>query len=98
MNSEQTIAVLRAHGEELRARGVTRLALFGSVLRCDDGPDSDVDVLVDVDSERDFSLVDLASLRLRLCELLGREVDVVQRDHLKPLLRDAILREARDVL
>lgn len=96
--SDSTILTLKKHADELRARGVAHLALFGSSLRGDARPDSDVDLLVDFDRSRDLSLVDYAELRLRLCELLGREVDLVQRSHLKPFLRDAILSEARAVL
>ena len=60
--------------------------------------DSDVDLLVDFDRSRNLSLVDYAEIRLRLCDLLGRDVDLVQRSRLKPFLRDAILSEARVVL
>lgn len=95
---DATIRTLQAHEAELRARGVRRLALFGSISRGDARPDSDVDLLVDFDRGRDLSLVDYAEIRLRLCELLGRDVDLVQRGRLKPFLRDAILSEARDVL
>ena len=98
MDCHETSAILRPHEEELRARGVKRLALFGSNLRGDDHPGSDVDLLVDFDAGRQLSLIDIAELRLRLCDLLGRDVDLVMRDHLKPFLRDAILAEARDVL
>jgi hypothetical protein len=70
------------------------LALFGSVARGTARPNSDVDILVVVDDRRKFSLLDFASLRLRLCDLLGRDVELVERDHLKPFLRDDILAEA----
>ena len=82
---DQTIKTLQAHADELRAMGVMRLALFGSNLRGDARPDSDIDLLVDFDAERHPSLVDFAELR-------------VQRSHLKPFLRSAILDEARDIL
>jgi uncharacterized protein len=96
IDRDATIRTLQAHAEELHARGVAHLALFGSTLREEAGPASDVDLLVDLD--RDLSLIDYAELRLRLCDLLGRDVDLVQRSHLKPFLRDAILSEARAVL
>lgn len=98
MNRHDASAILRSHEGELRARGVTRLALFGSCLRGDDGPDSDIDLLVDFDKNRDLSLFDFSALQLWLSDLLGRNVDLVQRDQLKPLLRDSIVAEARDVL
>ena len=98
MSRDETIAVLRAHAHELRSWGIIRLALFGSNLRGDEHPDSDVDLLVDLDKRRELSLIDIAELRLRLSDILGRQVDLVQRDLLKTHLRDAIVTEARDVL
>ena len=98
MRSDKAIAILRAHADELRGRGVTRLALFGSCLRGDAREDSDIDLLVDLDPAHELSLIDFADLRLRLSDLLGRDVDLVLRDKLKTHLRDAILAEARDVV
>lgn len=98
MQGDEVIAILRAHADELRARGVIRLALFGSCLRDDAHEESDIDVLVDLDPGRELSLIDFADLRLRMNELLGHEVDLVLRDKLKPYLRGEILAEARDVL
>jgi uncharacterized protein len=98
MLSDKAIAILRDHADELRALGVIRLALFGSCLRGDARDDSDIDLLIDLDPDHELSLIDFADLRLRLSDLLGREVDLVQRDKLKPHLRDAILAEARDVV
>lgn len=98
MQRDQAIAILKANAGELRARGVARLALFGSTLRGDARDDSDVDILVDLAPESELSLIDFADLRLRLSDLLGRNVDLVLRHKLKPYLREAILAEARDVL
>ena len=98
MDRKQTAAVLHANAEEIRALGVKRLALFGSQLRGDARADSDIDLLVDFDREHALSLIDVAKLRLRLSDLLGHPVDLVQRDHLKTHLRDAILAEAQDIL
>lgn len=98
MHGDTVISILRAHADELRARGVTRLALFGSLLQGDAGEHSDIDLLVDLDPEHQLSLIDYADLRLHLSDILGREVDLVLRDKLKPFLRDAILSEARDVM
>ena len=97
MNRDEAVTIVRAHQAELRARGVTRLAIFGSTARGQARPDSDVDVLVDMDDTRKISLFDLAGLRLYLCDILDREVEVAQRKALKPLLRDNILAEAIEV-
>ncbi len=97
MNRDEAAKVVRAHEAELRARGVTRLAIFGSTARGQARPDSDVDVLVDIDDKRKISLFDLAGLRLYLCDILGQEVEVARRKALKPFLRDNILAEAIEI-
>jgi predicted nucleotidyltransferase len=58
---------------------VTELALFGSALRDDFGPESDVDLLVTFDPDAPWSLFDLVEMKLDLEELFGREVDVMTR-------------------
>ncbi|MBU0508329.1 nucleotidyltransferase domain-containing protein [bacterium] len=58
---------------------ITELSLFGSVLRDDFGPDSDVDVLVTFDSNADVSLWDVLDAEEELKQMLGREVDLVLR-------------------
>lgn len=97
MMRDDAIRIVKSHEDELRRRGVLSLALFGSIVRGEARPDSDVDVMVVIDDGRKFSLVDLAGLRLYLCDVLGRDVDIVERDYLKPFLRDGILAEAVEV-
>jgi uncharacterized protein len=75
----------------MRRRGVVRAGIFGSVARGEAGEESDVDFLVELEKGR--SLVDLAGLRLDLCDLLGRDVDVATPNSLHPKLRERILRE-----
>ncbi len=88
---ERIVTALKAHEPWLRARGVIALALFGSVARGAAGRDSDVDILVEIDPDRPFSLVDLASLKHELSDLLDRPADVTIMSDLRPFLRDAIL-------
>lgn len=57
---------------------ITELALFGSVLRDDFRPDSDVDVLVTFAPDAAVSLLDLVELQHQLATLVGREVDVIE--------------------
>jgi predicted nucleotidyltransferase len=59
---------------------VTELAAFGSVLRTDFGPDSDVDLLVSFAPDVRWSLFDLVSMQDELQAILGREVDLVERE------------------
>jgi uncharacterized protein len=87
---ERVIRAIRGHEAALRTLGVTRLWLFGSLARGDARPDSDVDVLIDIIPGRKFSLLDLAEVRLALCDLLGREAGVVIREDLRPRFRDTI--------
>ncbi|MBI5711681.1 MAG: nucleotidyltransferase family protein [Candidatus Eisenbacteria bacterium] len=71
---------------------ISELSLFGSVLREDFGPDSDVDVLVEFDAGADVSLTDLIAVQDELALLLGRPVDVVDKRGLRnPFRRHAIL-------
>ena len=58
---------------------ITELALFGSVLRDDFGPESDVDILVSFAQDAKWSLLDLATMEEELEIILGREVDLVER-------------------
>lgn len=58
---------------------ITELALFGSVLRDDFRPDSDIDVLVTFAPDHEWSLFDLVRMQDELQELFGRPVDLVER-------------------
>jgi uncharacterized protein len=87
---ERVLCTIRAHEAELRALGVEKLWLFGSLARGDARPDSDADVLIDIVPGRRFSLLDVAEVRLALCDLLGREAGVVIREDLRPRFRDRI--------
>jgi len=75
----------------LRVHGVVKAGVFGSVARGEEGPESDVDFLVELESGR--TLLDLSGLRLDLMDRLNREVDVVTYRALHPKLRDRILQE-----
>lgn len=81
----------------MRQRGLTSLALFGSVVRGAARPDSDIDLLVDVTPGAQFSLIDLVAVKDFLEDQLGRKVDVVTKGGLKPAIRDRVLREAEAV-
>ena len=97
LTRELTMERLVASEPEIRALGVERLALFGSVLRGDARSDSDVDFLVQFSPgaktfEHFLALSDL------LEERLGRHVELVTREALSPFLGPRILAEAQDVL
>ena len=78
---------------ELAARhGATRIRVFGSVARGEEGSTSDVDLLVDLEPGR--SLFDLGGLLMDLQNLLGCKVDVITEKGLRPRIREKVLREA----
>src|SRR5947209_15829242 len=76
-----------------RRHHIRKLALFGSVLRNDFGPDSDVDVLVEFEPGHVPGLAFLA-MEQELSEIIGRKVDLNTRDFLSPYFRDRVLSEA----
>ena len=79
--------------EEVCRRWMIReLSLFGSVLRDDFRPDSDIDVLVVFDPSAQWSLLDLVDLQRELGQLFGRPVDLVEKSALRnPFRRQSIL-------
>lgn len=78
-----------------RRNGIRRLGLFGSALRGELGPDSDIDLLVEFEPGRVPGLLHLAGLELQLAELLGREVDLRTPGDLSRHIRDDISAGAR---
>ena len=89
---EEVLARIDRAVPELRAHAVKELWLFGSAAREELKAGSDIDILVDFNAP--VTLFEFARLRRRLESLLGRSVDLVTRDALKPQLREQILREA----
>jgi predicted nucleotidyltransferase len=87
----RTLTALRTYEPELRAAGVQHAAIFGSVARGDDRPDSDLDVLVDVTRGNGFGILHLVGIKLQLEDLLGCPVDVVTRGALTSPRHDHIL-------
>lgn len=73
---------------------IRRLALFGSVLRDDFGPASDVDVLVEFEAGARVGLLRLAGMEIELSEMLGRKVDLNTPGFLSDYFRDKVLAEA----
>ena len=69
--------------------------MFGSAVRGELRPDSDIDLLVQFLPDANIDLVDYAGLMLDLSKLLGRKVDLVSKNGLKPLIRASVLHEAR---
>lgn len=81
-----------------RKWNITEFSLFGSVLRTDFRPDSDIDVLVTFAPDAAWTLLDHVEMQEELAGLLGRKIDLVSRKGIErsrnSLRRDAILRSA----
>lgn len=77
--------------EFCRRHQVRRLALFGSVLRDDFRPDSDVDVLVEFAPDAQAGLFELARMEDELAEMLGRRVDLRTPAELSRYFRDEVV-------
>jgi hypothetical protein len=87
------------HGEiaELcRCWDIARLAFFGSVIRDDFTPESDVDVLVEFADGAEIGLFEMSRIRFALSEILGRKVDLHTPGSLSRYFRDRVLAEAKD--
>lgn len=87
IDREQLVAFCRRHH-------LTKLALFGSVLTDRFGPDSDVDVLVEFDSEHIPGLIALSRMERELSDILGRRADMRTPNDLSRYFRDQVVREA----
>src|SRR5690606_30989180 len=77
-----------------RAQPIRKLSLFGSVLRDDFGPDSDVDMLVEFKSGARISLLDMAHIERELGNLIGRTVDFRTAEDLHRRFRQQVVDEA----
>jgi predicted nucleotidyltransferase len=87
MNAQTAIATLKRAEDALRARGVSHVAVFGSVARGENRPDSDLDVLVEFAPEAHVTIFDYAGVKDYIASLFDGPVDVIDRDALKPHLR-----------
>lgn len=77
-----------------RRNHIRKLAFFGSVLRDDFTPDSDVDVLVEFEPGARIGLIGLAGIENELSRLIGRKVDMNTAGCLSPYFRDEVLHDA----
>ena len=85
MNRQQILARLRAHELELRAQGVAHGALFGSRARDNATADSDTDIMIEIDPAAPVGIYEYIRIKEYIANLLEGQVDVVDREGLKPL-------------
>jgi predicted nucleotidyltransferase len=88
-------AIARYLREFAPRHGIRRIALFGSVLRGEDTPASDVDLLVEFAEGRTPGLLGMAELELELGAVLGREVELRTYEDLSRYFRDDVRAQAR---
>ena len=80
----------------LKKYGVTRAGIFGSVVRGEAREESDIDILVEIESR--MSLLDFVGLKLELEEALGKPVDLGEYSEIKPIIKKQILEEEVPIL
>jgi hypothetical protein len=73
--------------------GVQEIGIFGSVARGDNNQNSDVDILIELNHKVPVGLFEFASIQFYLEDVLGKKVDLVIKNGIKPLIRDRILRQ-----
>ena len=91
---QEIIDRLRQNETALRARGVSHAALFGSRARGDNRPDSDIDIMIEVDPGAGIGVYEYVALKDYIAALFDRPVDVVSRDGLKPYVKPAVTTDA----
>jgi predicted nucleotidyltransferase len=94
MDKHTVVARLCEHERELKAAGITRLSVFGSIARGDASLESDVDLLAEFDPAKQFSLLDMVGLENRLADIVGVPVDLTPARNLRERVRDRITAEA----
>jgi predicted nucleotidyltransferase len=80
----------------LKKYGVTRAGIFGSVVRGEAREESDIDILVEIESR--MSSLDFVGLKLELEEALGKPVDLGEYSVIKPIIKEQILEEEVPIL
>ena len=94
MDKQNAIDILRRNQDALRARGVLHAALFGSVARGNASSASDLDVMIELDPSLDLDVFAYAGLKRYVADLFDGRVDVVNKDALKPSLRQPVAADA----
>jgi predicted nucleotidyltransferase len=79
-----------------QANGIRRLAIFGSLLRDDFTPDSDIDMIVEFQDGVRIGYLGMARLARELTDILGHRVDLRTAAELHPAFREEVLKEAKD--
>ena len=93
MDKDAVIATLRAHRAALERLGVIHAAVFGSVARGEAGPESDIDIAIDMDYDVVGGLWEYGALKQQIADLFSGPVDVVNQRKLKPGIKESVARD-----
>jgi predicted nucleotidyltransferase len=91
LDRDTVLATIRQHADELRQMRVTAVYLFGSLARGEAGPDSDIDLLIEV--ERPFGLFQVSEVKRYLEDVLAASVDLVPASALDRRIRENVYRD-----
>lgn len=94
MNKDDVITALKAAEPELRAKGVLHAALFGSVARDEQRPDSDIDIMIEIDTEARIGVFGYVEIVNIIEDMFPAKVDVSNKACLRPYVRPSAEREA----
>ena len=94
MTKDDVLTVLRRAETELRAKGVARAALFGSMARDEQGPESDIDIMVELDPAARLGLWEYVGVVSLIEGMFPLKVDVSNRESLRPHVRPTAERDA----
>jgi uncharacterized protein len=95
MNAEIAVATLCRHEKDLRARGVAHAAVFGSVARGENRPDSDLDIVVEFQPSSEGGIYDYIHFKEYVASLFDTPVDIIDRAAIKPHLRASAARDLK---
>jgi uncharacterized protein len=90
MTREEIIEALRKNAAAIKAEGVSKLAIFGSRVRGDNRPDSDIDILVEVEPDASFSLLNLIGVEHIVEDATGLPAQVTIRRSMPPRVAERI--------
>lgn len=94
MNCSEVLETLRRSEPALQSRGVRHAALFGSVARGASRPESDIDIMIEIDPDAHMTVFDYVDLKDYIASLFDEPVDIVNREALKSHVRPAATADA----
>ena len=90
MTRDEIVTTVRKNAEAIKAEGVTKLAIFGSRVRGDNRPDSDIDILVEVAPDVSFSLLNLIGVQHIIGDATGLQAQATMRRSIPPRVAERI--------